>query len=212
MSHMPIDKEDRCQDRTSPSQDCTRRPMGYIMCESDWTMHNIKKRKTQNAKKKKDLTLWCVTMIDPVTSWFEIAEIKAKRSDIIASVVETTWLTRYPYPTQVVLDRGKEFMAEFSEMILKYYGVKKKPITIRNPQANSIIEKIHQTIGKMIRSFKVHSTDIYDKKPWTGILSAVRCVTRATVHTTMQATPMQLVFGRDNILNVKYEAYWSCFK
>eukprot|EP00957_Ditylum_brightwellii_P167015 12714793-Ditylum_brightwellii.AAC.1 len=67
-------------------------------------------------------------MIDPVTSWFEIAEIKRKRADTIANVVETTWLIRYPYPTQVVFDRGKEFMAELSEMILKDYGVKKRPL------------------------------------------------------------------------------------
>eukprot|EP00957_Ditylum_brightwellii_P162155 12346094-Ditylum_brightwellii.AAC.1 len=72
-------------------------------------------------------------MIDAVTSWFEIAEIKTKRADIIAHIVETTWLNRYHYPTQLVLDRGKEFMAEFSEMVLKDYGVKKRPITVRNP-------------------------------------------------------------------------------
>eukprot|EP00957_Ditylum_brightwellii_P064400 4887954-Ditylum_brightwellii.AAC.1 len=101
-------------------------------------------------ERKKDISLWCVTMIDPVTSLFEIAEIKTKRADIIANVVETTWLTRYPYPTQVVLDRGKEFMADFSEMILKDYGLKKRPITVRNHQANSIIERIHQTTGNMI--------------------------------------------------------------
>eukprot|EP00957_Ditylum_brightwellii_P091946 7001065-Ditylum_brightwellii.AAC.1 len=53
-------------------------------------------------------------------------------------------------PTQVVMDRGKEFMAEFSEIILKDYGVKKRPITVRNPQANNIIERIHQNIGNMI--------------------------------------------------------------
>eukprot|EP00957_Ditylum_brightwellii_P072386 5501629-Ditylum_brightwellii.AAC.1 len=64
----------------------------------------------------------------------------------------------------------------------------------------------------MIRSFEVHSTDIDEKDPWTGILSAVRFTTRATVHTTMQATPMQPVFGRDAILNVKYEVDWNCIK
>ena len=90
-----------------------------------------RKGKHKNGKKKKDLTLWCVTMIDPVSSWLEIAKIKAKRADIIANVVEATWLTRYPYPTQVVLDRGKEFMAEFSKMILKDYGVKKRPTTVK---------------------------------------------------------------------------------
>eukprot|EP00957_Ditylum_brightwellii_P171363 13044944-Ditylum_brightwellii.AAC.1 len=65
-------------------------------------------------------------------------------------------------------------------MILKDYGVKKRPITVRKPQANSIMERIHQTIGNMIRSFEVHSTDIDEKDPWTGILSAVRFATRAT--------------------------------
>ena len=40
-------------------------------------------------------------MIDPVISWFEMAEIKTKRADIIVNVVGTTWLTKYPYPTHV---------------------------------------------------------------------------------------------------------------
>jgi hypothetical protein len=31
---------------------------------------------------------------------------------------------------------------------------------------------------------------------------------RANYHTTMQATPMQLVFGHDSILNTKFEAIW----
>eukprot|EP00957_Ditylum_brightwellii_P163745 12466150-Ditylum_brightwellii.AAC.1 len=64
-------------------------------------------------------------------------------------------------------------------MIASDYGVKKKPITARNPQ--------------------VHGTSIDEKDPWTGIFGALRFATRATVHTTMQATPMQLVFGRDAI-------------
>eukprot|EP00957_Ditylum_brightwellii_P124287 9473979-Ditylum_brightwellii.AAC.1 len=55
-------------------------------------------------------------------------------------------------------------------MILKDYGVKEKPITVRNSQASSIIEKIHQTIGNMIRPFKVHSTGIDEKDPWTDSL------------------------------------------
>jgi len=32
---------------------------------------------------------------------------------------------------------------------------------------------------------------------------------RATYHTTMQATPTQLVFGRDHLLNTKFEADWA---
>eukprot|EP00957_Ditylum_brightwellii_P144388 10999507-Ditylum_brightwellii.AAC.1 len=63
-------------------------------------------------------------------------------------------------------------MAEFTEMISSGYSVKKKPIIARNPQANSFIERIHQTIGKMIRSFEVHDTTIDEKDPWARILSS----------------------------------------
>eukprot|EP00957_Ditylum_brightwellii_P078383 5960274-Ditylum_brightwellii.AAC.1 len=71
-------------------------------------------------------------------------------------------------------------MAEFTEVIASDYGVKKTPITARNPQTNSVIERIHQTTGNMIRLFEVHDTNIDEKDPWTGIFSAVRFATRAT--------------------------------
>ena len=91
--------------------------------------------KFNQPNKKEPAVLWACTMIDPATGWFEIKDIKTKRADVIANVVEKTWLTRYPWPTQVVFDRGTEFMSEFSSM-LEDYGIKKKPITKRNPQAN----------------------------------------------------------------------------
>jgi hypothetical protein len=32
---------------------------------------------------------------------------------------------------------------------------------------------------------------------------------RATFHTSLQATPAQLVFGRDAILKIQFEANWN---
>jgi hypothetical protein len=158
---------------------------------------------------KRNLTLWCVTMIDPATGWFEMKQIPNKEAFTIASIVEQTWFTRYPWPTEVTFDRGKEFMGEFARMVEKDYGVKRRPITTRNPQANSIIERIHQTIGNMIRSFQIGKMEVDEDDPWSGILAAVMFATRATYHTTTQATPAQLVFGRDAILNTKFDANWA---
>ena len=92
---------------------------------------------------KKELNLHCLTMIDPATGWFEMKQIPDKRADTIANIVEQTWFSRYPWPTQIIFDRGKEFMAEFSTMVQEDYGLKIKPINTRNPQANSILERIH---------------------------------------------------------------------
>ena len=36
--------------------------------------------------------------------------------------------------------------------------------------------------------------------------------TRATIHSTSRATPAQLVFGRNTMLNVQHEANWSYIK
>ena len=133
-------------------------------------------------------------------------EIQNKEAITIANIVEQTWLTRYPWPTIINFDRGTEFMAEFAKMVKDEYGIKRKPITKRNPQANAIIERIHQTIGNIIRTFQAHEDPYLDETdPWGGILAATMFAVRATYHTTTQATHTQLVFGRDAIMNIKFD-------
>jgi transposase InsO family protein len=162
--------------------------------------------------KKKTLTLWCVTMIDPATGWIEIKEIPTKTADVVANLVEQTWLTRYPKPDKLIHDQGGEFKAEFAEMICKDYGIKRHPISTRNPQANAILERVHQTIGNILRTYIYHQADLEEDDPWSGILAATMFAIRATYHTTLQATPMQLVFGRDAFLNTMFEANWQYIK
>ena len=155
--------------------------------------------------------LWCVTMIDPATSWLEIKNIDNKRADNIANVVEQAWLTKYPWPNEITYDRGSEFMAEFAAMIKNDYGIKPRPATTRNPQANSIIERVHQTIGNILRTLNISDTDS-TLESWNGVLAAVMFAVRSTYHTTLQATPMQLVYGRDAILNIKFDANWNMIR
>ena len=155
----------------------------------------------KNKQNKQTLTLCCLTMIDPATGWFEVKDIQNKDAPTIANVLEQIWLTRYPWPQILQYDKGTEFMAEFAQMIENDYGIKRKGSTTRNPQANSIIERIHQTLGNIIRTFELHKASMTAQEGWDGILSAAMFALRATYHTTLQATPMQLVFGRDVILN-----------
>ena len=98
-------------------------------------------------------------------------------------------------------------MAELAKMCQNDYGLKRKPITTRNPQSNAIIERIHQTIGNIIQTFDV--SNIVKNDQWSSILSATIFAVRATYHTTQQASLMQPVFGRYAILNIKHIAYWE---
>ena len=128
-------------------------------------------------------------------------------SAISADITKKTWFTRYPLPQRIVFDRGTKFMAKFVKMCHNDSGLKRKPITTRNPQSNAIIEQIHKTIGNIIRTFDVSS--IVNNDPWSGILAATMFAVRKTYHTTLQASPMQLVFGQDAILNIKHVADWE---
>jgi hypothetical protein len=42
-----------------------------------------------------------------------------------------------------------------------------------------------------------------EENPLAGILATMTIAIRATYHTTLQATPMQLVFGRNSILKYR---------
>ena len=122
-------------------------------------------------------------------------------------------LTRYPWPDKIIYDRGTEFKAEFAKMLQEDYLVIPRPISTRNPQANSIVERVHQTIGNMLRTFSIQSnTGLDEKDPWSGILAAVAFAVRATVHTTTQASPSQLVFGRDAMYPINHQAKWTYIK
>ena len=101
-----------------------------------------------------------------------MCEIPNKDSNTIANLVEQKWLTCYPWPNKVIFDRGCELMGDFAKMIQNDYGVTKRPAMTRNPQANSILERVHQTIGNMIRIQQVGSSFVDENDPWSGILAA----------------------------------------
>ena len=100
-------------------------------------------------------------MIDPATSWFEITQSDIATSDVVANKVEIAWLSRYPWPTEITYDHGSEFIgSEFQQLIKEEYDIEAKPSSKRNPQSNAILERIHQTIGNMIRTFEIRTQEI----------------------------------------------------
>ena len=94
----------------------------------------------------------------------------------------------------------------------KEYGIIVKKATAANPQANSILERVHKVLGNMIRTFQLETNYLDEDDPWKGILSATAFAIRSTYHTTLQATPGQLVFGRDLIINCEHIANWEAIK
>ena len=71
---------------------------------------------------------------------------------------------------------------------------------------------VHQTIGNIIRTFIIQDLDLDSENPREGIFSSTMFTMWSTMHTTKQHKPSQLVFGRDAILNINYDAIWQLIK
>jgi len=62
---------------------------------------------------------------------------------------------------------------QFAQMIEEEYGIIHQGLTTRNSQANSIIERINQTLDNIIRTFEeVCESGLTSNSPWDEILSA----------------------------------------
>ena len=155
-------------------------------------------------------TLRALTMIDPVTNWFEVTAILDKSADTVMEEFNNTWLTRYPRPQYIGYDNGSEFKAQFKQMC-DNYGMKEKPSISYNPQSNGIIQRVHQVLGNALRTFELEEKEQLDTNdPWGHFLSAVAWAIRSTVHSTMlDATPGQLVFGRNMLLPIQIKTDWA---
>ena len=151
-----------------------------------------------------------VSFMDVATRWPELHEYDSKKSENISLIFDQEWLNRYPRPRMVIYDNGSEFSSEWREM-LESFGIIGKPTTVKNPQANAFVERIHLVIADCIRSMDLPSRS-YDDTTAHSVLQAVAWGIRSTFHTALQATPGQLAFGRDMIVNATYMANWHAIK
>ena len=71
---------------------------------------------------------------------------------------------------------------------------------------------MHQTLANLICTFELEENYLDVDKPWNGILAAAAFAVHSTYHTKLQATPGQLVFGRDMVLNTPFIADWEAIR
>ena len=163
-------------------------------------------RQPDGSIKVGDLSLLCMTFIDPATGWFEIAEVPLidQTSARMSKLFDEVWLARYPRPRKVIFDNGSEFKKDF-QPLLQDFAVKPTCTSIKNPQSNAILERIHQVVGSMLKTQDLVNVTFDVANPWGEILAAIGYAVRCSYHSTLRATPGQLVFGRDMLLDLKFE-------
>lgn len=142
-----------------------------------------------------------ITIVDQATRWLEVGVQQDKRALTTAESFDREWLCRYPRPRKVIHDQGSEFTGEEFQELLRSYGIKAKPITTKNPQANAICERVHLEIQNVIRC--------HEGVDWKKVIYYAAFAVRASYHSILNASPGQLIFGQDMISRQLHDANWS---
>jgi hypothetical protein len=160
-------------------------------------------------------------MISPTTSWFKIvelptvrvmvpkadkdkkatcldytkdAEIFDKTSAQISNLVCKCWFSRYPCSWYLIYNNRSEFKLHFLALCMTY-GVKHKPTSIKNPQANAILEHIHAVFRNMLRTAKLDMAELVNASDINIFLADAAWAICSTHHTVLKASPGAVIFG-----------------
>jgi hypothetical protein len=176
---------------------------------------------TLKGKDGSSIAFMCLTMNNPATSWFEIvklptvrvtvsnggkgkkatcldytkdAEIFDKTSAQISNLVYKYWFSRYPLCHYMIYDNGSEFKLHFCALC-KTYGIKHKLTSIKNPQANAILECIQAVITNMLRTAKLDMAKLVNASDIDIFLADAAWAICSTHHTVLNASPGATIFG-----------------
>ena len=171
---------------------------------------------------KKDMSLTCMKIIDPTTGWFKIVKVPCfdldelerwnseyvdKYSARVIQVSNQKDLFRYPCPHKVMIYNNVNFKKYFTQF-LKDSAITPICISIKNPQSNTLVERIKQVIYNMFSTKDIDSI-VYDYLyPWEGNIALFTWVIIAYYHLTLGFTSGQAMFGRDMLFNLMSIVYW----
>ncbi len=190
---------------------------------------------TLKGKDSSSIDFMCLTMIDPATSWFEIvelptvrvtvtkggkgkmatcvdytkdAEIFGKTSAQINNLVYKCWFSRYPRCCYIIYDNGSEFKLHFCALC-KTYGVKRKLTSIKNPQANAILERIHAVFTNMLRTAELNMSKSVNASDIDIFLADATWAICSTHHSVLKVSPGAAIFEQDMVFGIPFIAFWK---
>ncbi len=131
-----------------------------------------------------------------------------KSSTQISNLVYKTWFSRYPRCQYIIYNNGSKFKLHFLSLC-NIYGIKHKPTSVKNPQANAILEHIHAVLGNMLHTSELDMAKMVKASDIDVFLSDATWAVRSTYHTVLKASPDAAIFGPYMLFDIPFIADWQ---
>ena len=92
---------------------------------------------------------------------------------------------------------------------MESYSVEKKPTTIKNLQANSVLERVHQVFGNMLRTSELDMANSVNAELVSNFIDDRAWEICSTYHTVLKSSPGAAIFGQDMLFDIPYLTNWN---
>jgi hypothetical protein len=79
---------------------------------------------------------------------------------------------------------------------------------VKNPQANGVLERVHQVLGQMLCTDEIDMADSVTLNDINVFLDNAAWAICSTYHTVLKASPGAAIFGRDMLFDIPVVADW----
>ncbi len=87
--------------------------------------------------------------------------------------------------------------------------MKRKPTSVKNPQANATLEPIHAVLGNMLHTSELNMAEMVKASDINVFLSDAAWAVCSTYHTVLKASPGAAIFGQDMLFDIPLIDDWQ---
>lgn len=130
------------------------------------------------------LTLMCAS-----TRFPEAIPLRSLKAPTIVKAI-VKFCTTFGMPKFIQSDQGTNFMSRVFAKVMKQLNIKHQVSSAYHPQSQGAIERFHQTLKSMLRTFCVER-----EKEWDEEIPLLLFAVRNTTQASLGFSPSELIFG-----------------
>ena len=107
-----------------------------------------------------------LVIVDHFTGYTRAYVTKDQKASTAARILYEGFILISGAPKKILMDQGKTFTGEVVEQLCSQFGIIQSTMTTHHPQGNGQVERVHQTLGRMIGKledeFKGHMLSLFE--------------------------------------------------
>lgn len=135
---------------------------------------------------------WVIVAVDHLTRYAETAALPSAGARDVANFILRHFVLRHGAPRELLSDRGRVFLSDVLQELLRSCRTVHRTSTAYHPQTNGLTERFNRTLGDMLSMYIAS-----DQSNWDVVLPFVTYAYNTATQSTTGFSPFFLLYGRE---------------